>query len=353
VGHEGQVSGLALSSNGQFLATVGDRENVTRLWNTETGQLIAALDGTKPLFGPDSHVLLTTRKKNVKFWDAASGKLKLTLTGHERDITAAAFSPDGSRLATASEDGTVKLWDAATGRTSTTLSAWPVKKIPRYRIISRALSFPPIVCVEFSPDGKFIVTQGIDVVSINNIVKLWETATGRLIKEFKDLFRVIDFSPDSNWLGFISLGEDVGLLNLKTLMIQPTSGVEPYFLNQYAFSPDSRTYVTASGHEKYYATLIDVSTGQVTRKIPLFAKWGFDPISVFQKDADILSFHPSSKFLMGANHNSIRMWTVSTGELVLETTEGRDPASFTPDGKLLVTVGKDKKTVLLWEVVSN
>lgn len=398
-GHEDQVFGLAFSPNGEFLATASYGEKATRLWSTASGQLIGALDGIAPAFSPDGNVLLTVSNKTVKLWNP-TGKLKLTLTGHERSITSATFSPDGTQIATGSADGTVKVWTTNTGQTSVTLPVWRVKKIPRYRIISRAFDIPVEVYVKFSPDqrtvltntywedssaklwdvvlgslkaelggptiqviydtkvagvtkaafspnGKFIVTQS------TGTVRLWDAATGTLIEEFKSPFAATHFSPDSRWLGFFQIGKNVGLLNLETLTLQPTMDVDTDYINQQGFSPDSRTYVIASGYKHYQATLIDVSTGRVRVKIPLVAKWGFDIISEYRKDLDLLSFHPTSKFLMGANHSSVRMWDVMTGELVWETSEGRDPAAFSRDGRLLATVGKDKKTVLLWDVVSN
>lgn len=204
-----------------------------------------------------------------------------------------------------------------------------------------------VTAANFSPDGKFILTQS------DGMVKLWETASHKAIEEFQGSFSVMKFSPDSKWLGLISTGKDVAFLNLETLKLQPISKVETDYLNQQAFSPDSRTCVIGSGYNHYHATLIDVLSGRVRANIPLVAKWGFDIISEYQKDVDVLSFHPGSNFLMGANHNAVRMWDVSSGALLWETIEGRDPARFSRDGNLLVTVGKDKKTVLLWTVESN
>jgi WD40 repeat protein len=43
-------------------------------------------------------------------WDADTGQELLNLTGHTDRVTAASFSPDGSRLATAGQDGTVRVY---------------------------------------------------------------------------------------------------------------------------------------------------------------------------------------------------------------------------------------------------
>jgi WD40 repeat protein len=48
--------------------------------------------------------------ETAKVWDAASGKQLLTLSGHGGAVNSVAWSPDGKRLATASDDGTVQVY---------------------------------------------------------------------------------------------------------------------------------------------------------------------------------------------------------------------------------------------------
>ena len=68
-------------------------------------------------FSPDGQRLASASDdQTVKIWDSATGKELFSLKGHAGGVRSVAFSPDGQRLASASLDQTVKIWDSATGK---------------------------------------------------------------------------------------------------------------------------------------------------------------------------------------------------------------------------------------------
>src|SRR5262249_59415727 len=68
-------------------------------------------------FSPDGTRLATASgDQTVRLWDARTGQELLVLKGHTGTVCSVCFSPDGTRLATASADQTARLWDARTGQ---------------------------------------------------------------------------------------------------------------------------------------------------------------------------------------------------------------------------------------------
>jgi WD40 repeat protein len=59
----------------------------------------------------------------VTLWDAGTGERLRDLEGHTAQVTSLVWSPDGTWLASGSDDGTIILWDADTGSQLQTLGA--------------------------------------------------------------------------------------------------------------------------------------------------------------------------------------------------------------------------------------
>lgn len=101
--------------------------------------------------------LIALPGSNPRIVDAKTGEVVQKLTGHRDGVRAMAFSPDGSRVATASWDGTARIWDVKSG----------VQRVQTGHIGS-------VASVAFSPDGRQLITGGSD-----GAVRVWDTETGQ------------------------------------------------------------------------------------------------------------------------------------------------------------------------------
>ena len=68
-------------------------------------------------FSPDgSRIVSASHDKTVRLWNALNGKRGTVFRQHEDVVLSAVFSPDGSRIAASAGGGTVRLWDASSGK---------------------------------------------------------------------------------------------------------------------------------------------------------------------------------------------------------------------------------------------
>lgn len=107
---------VAWSPDGRRIATIGDKGSVW-IHDLETGSRRRAQLVTAGLFGrlawhPDSAYLAVSDGNTLSFLDAGTGELVGSLVPTAGRITGFAFSPDGTRLATASDDPSIRMWQA-------------------------------------------------------------------------------------------------------------------------------------------------------------------------------------------------------------------------------------------------
>ncbi len=129
-------------------------------------------------------------------WDVASGTALLTYRGHTDTVNDLAWSPDGTRIVSGSNDQTALIWDAATGGRLITYRA-PVDIISRILNLFFKVPLPdnPIQGVSWSPDGSLIAS----VVELSHDVPVWNATTGETVFIYRghnEPVTVAAWSPD-------------------------------------------------------------------------------------------------------------------------------------------------------------
>ena len=111
------------------------------------------------VFSPDGSRLATVAGNAAQIWYAATGRAATDLLRHRALIQGAHFSPDGTKLLTASEDESARLWDTETG----------------YAVSERLEHGSRVCSAEFSPDGSQVLTCSAD-----RQVRIWEVTSAPL-----------------------------------------------------------------------------------------------------------------------------------------------------------------------------
>ena len=157
-GYEGEwLSGLAFSPDGNTLA-YGYASDQIRLHDlasrTEVPLGPTLYWGALSLaYSPDGRFLVSADRGGITVWDATTRSPLRTLKTHRDQVHCVTFSPDGTRMASASGDNSIKLWDTGSWEELATLQGHEGQ----------------VHTVAFSPDGERLVSAGDQ----DRTVRIW------------------------------------------------------------------------------------------------------------------------------------------------------------------------------------
>jgi WD40 repeat protein len=219
---------VCLSPDGTHLVTRNDN-GPAWLWRDD-GTRLAELDtpaGSNLLdcFSLDGKLLAAQDATglNANVWQA-DGKLVATLTGHTAIINSVRFSPDGTQLVTASDDGTARVW-----RTDGT----PIRSL--------SVNTATINSAIFTADGQEIVTFHDDYLT-----RIWD-ADGSLAATLAGASAPFALSLDQSTILTIDPDSVIRLWRLDGTLLSVLTSTVSSDLSALAFSRDGRTLLLGGG----------------------------------------------------------------------------------------------------------
>ncbi|MBI3860811.1 MAG: PD40 domain-containing protein [Planctomycetia bacterium] len=296
----------------------------------------------------------------IKTWtNPRQPALKATLRGHRDRVVNLLFSSDGRQLASAGADKTLRIWNEA-----------------EPDVGARPLAGAGITLrSQFSPDGLLIAAANISPASSGD-VRLWDAATGQLVRAFssddKGVPFSVAFSPDGRTLAAGYGGEpgvshvllwdvDSGrrLAQLPGLTDVPgiTTDANTGWVSALAFSPDGKHLVAGFGSKFFYNRALlptplkvwDVATRQPIRRLE--GHTNFCVSASFSRDGAWLA--------SACYDGTVRIWNTTTWKTE-QTLQNPDPttntgggraadAVFSPDGRYLA-MASHEGNVIVWDV---
>jgi WD40 repeat protein len=341
-----RIRSVAFSPNGATLVSGGRDirpepldEITLRLWNVNSGTLLHAIEAdslrevTSVAYSPDgSYVLSAGNDGIVKLWNAANGSFVRSFEAPWA-INAIAFSRDGTRVVAASIFDKLRLWNAATG------------EVIQY-FGGRAVA---VRSVALSKDGAHILTAGDD-----QFLRLWDATAGTLITAYKGgagVLTSVAFSPDGRhfllpvWPNELAIRDTLSGSLLRSLA-GPSDPVDAM-----SFSPDGTRVLAGSGgwirtsdsgRTSNTLLLWDVATGKAVQSFGGYST-GVTAVAFSGDGAYVLS---------AASNYDLTLWDAKSGGFIrrFQPRLGCDAVAFSPSGSQILC-GKFELT--LWDTATG
>lgn len=259
-------------------------------------------------------IAVALEDRTVRVLDSSTGAVLMNLKGHPRDVTAIAWNPTGTMIATGDDSARIWLWDAKTGKRTLEMS--------RKAGISHTRAIQDLC---FSPSGSQLISVGKD-----DVAKVW-TTSGTLVKTILGSganFFGVGFSP-SGGLFLGTLAEGVRIYMPKTfglsmaLRVPGGQGANDIAINR------AGTTVLSAGRDGI-VSFWDVRSRKLIAGEPGHGDWVMR--SVFSQDGRLAA--------TSGNDGKVVLWDVTSHKVISilenQSTLGA-PLAFSGDGRYLVT----------------
>lgn len=283
---------------------------------------------------PDGQRAIASAARVLAVWDVATGRIERELAhGYQQ---AFAVSPDGSRIATAGPAGTIEIRDLPSGAV--------------VRILKGQIG--KLTAAAFTPDGSRLVTGNAvhDATQPADIgLLVWELATGTLLQQMVGHkgygIRDLAITPDSARV--VSVGDERAgrVWSLHTGELLHELPHDYFVVTAVAIMPDGHRALTASAKGTF--TIWDIETGREVRR---FTSPRRRTTRVTPYACAIALPGVGSRAIFAMMDGTLRTWNASTERfeqtLVGHADEVLDVAT-TSDGALAVSASRDG-TVRIW-----
>jgi WD40 repeat protein/serine/threonine protein kinase len=261
----------------------------------------------------------------VKVWDATTGQETLTVREPSQAVWSVAWSPDGTRLAAVSLNATVKVWDAASGKETLTLFG--------HSLVVESLAW--------SPDGTRLAA-----VTRDGKVEVWDAVSGKETLTFpgqNEAIVAVAWSPDGARLASASADRTVKVWDAVSGRDTLTLRGHAWGVVAVAWSPDGARLASASGDQT--VKVWDAAAGKETLTLRGHAR-----------DVMWVAWSPDGARLASASWDgTVKVWDAATGQESLTLrghTGGVVSVAWSPDGRRLASASSDR-TVKVWDAVSG
>ena len=318
--------GLCFCHGGQSLAFDGPDQRVY-IWDIKANRLRSrsvmfenSLSSISD--ATDNRLLLHETRGGVYLWTPIERRAQEA--GHSREAWAVDFSPNGTTLATGSDDQTIKLWDPATLRELTTLGPFDTT----------------VTQVKFSPDGTNLAGMCID-----GRLHVWDfDESRRCVAEPHRTWplhrkgRCLSWSLDSKSIATGGYDGDVILLNPFSGEVQYRQNDHQTTVRQLLFHPSLNWLISVSNDER-----------AVIRETPPIRS---SPTVLTEEDEVHSAVALPDGLALGLKSGQIHIWDMQSGRPLYKLAGHHAPVrsmSLSPNGQLLVS-GDDSGMIRAWRV---